>query len=1341
MNIDITTIGIAMETTGIEKGARALRDAEKASVGAANAADKVSAASQGAASAYDSVKSVVAKLTAEESKHIQKLVDEYKQLGMSRGQMDAYRMAQSGMSKGAIDLAAAVNSKIEAYKREQAELAKTASATRESTVSMLAMTRTGVAAFLGGVVVQGSMAASKAMFDASAQAERLRTMLDFSTGGGGSREIEYLRGVTQRLGLEFNSTATAYGQFQAASKGTALEGSKARDVFESVAKASAVMGLSADQSSGVLLALQQMISKGTVQAEELRGQLGERLPGAFQVAAKAMGVTTGELGKMLEQGQVVADDFLPKFAVALNKHIGDAAEKAAGRLDASVNRVTSAWDRLKQNAGDSGVSSFMAGQYEILADGLSGVSQAMERARTEGDGFFGQMAAGTGAVARFLNPLQAFSYSAIETGNALKQAEAEFAALQKRGDVMGGNIYYRSEMANLSALINELRAAQEAKDKLANGSPKNMNAGVTASGQARERYYAQRAKDEDAANTFRLNQAGVPSSYLKDMAELIRLNQAGVLVGRDYTDALAKQQSILLQKTGVNKSAAAAAGQEQSAYQSLIASIRAKIAANELELSSGAQLTEAQRIRIKLDQDLAAGKVKLGSLDEREVRSSIARLEASDAEVLAKQTINKANIEAAQTREKYLASLTSGTEKLQADIQAQLDATERMGLSKEAVAALDAAKLEMLATDAELQAIKALDRNLDQQTYDALKQQAALYRDLGKAKKDGASKETALDIEKANQDAAKQAEADWKRAAQDIERSLTDGLMRGFESGKDFAKNMRDTVVNMFKTLVLRPIISAVMNPVAGAINGAVSGAVGSAGSSMLTSIGGSVLGNSVVGGMGGLGSGFMSGMSETMLGSSFVGPSASAAGGTIGLGAQIGAVAPYLAAAAAIYMIAKSLDDSGTYHTGGAAQYNATSGLMSGQSGADYNLGFGRVEAGAESIKAVGGIAQALGTALDGVAVAFGQKAGYEIATAFADDTSKDGAWGALRISMAGQDLLNWEQTRQSKWAPREFGDGQDGYNQYLAAVAKDTRQVLLDMDLPGWADTVLNAIGNSPSIDSLSAALTQIGQAQTVFKSFGQYMTTFSTLADSAVTKMAAASGGLGALAGNMSTFVDQFYTDSEKLAVNTANVREAMGKLGFELPATRDEFKALVQAQLALGDAGADTAAGLLGLSGAFASIVPVTEAVTESVKDMTASLDDYISKTARSSTEADRIRGLAAVGNTSALKRLGIPGYASGGYHSGGLRLVGENGPELEVTGPANIISNPVTDALLNRSSGGNARLESLVERLVEQNNLLRAEVRAVVTHTGTSARILKRVTPEGDALQTREVAAV
>jgi hypothetical protein len=164
-----------------------------------------------------------------------------------------------------------------------------------------------------------------------------------------------------------------------------------------------------------------------------------------------------------------------------------------------------------------------------------------------------------------------------------------------------------------------------------------------------------------------------------------------------------------------------------------------------------------------------------------------------------------------------------------ADIAAQIEKTERMGLSKEAIAELDAAKLEMLATDLELQAIKAMDRNLDQQTYDALKKQAAAYRELGIAKKGGAAKEAALEMEKANKDAAQKAQDEWQKATDQINQSLTDALMRGFESGKDFAKNMRDTIVNMFKTMVLRPIISAVLSPIAGGIQGLLGGVAGGA--------------------------------------------------------------------------------------------------------------------------------------------------------------------------------------------------------------------------------------------------------------------------------------------------------------------------------------------------------------------------------------------------------------------------------------------------------------------------------------------------------------------------------
>ena len=50
----------------------------------------------------------------------------------------------------------------------------------------------------------------------------------------------------------------------------------------------------------------------------------------------------------------------------------------------------------------------------------------------------------------------------------------------------------------------------------------------------------------------------------------------------------------------------------------------------------------------------------------------------------------------------------------------------------------------------------------------------------------------------------------WQRTSDDISKSLTDALMRGFESGKNFAKVFRDTLKNMFSTLILQPQIKLI---------------------------------------------------------------------------------------------------------------------------------------------------------------------------------------------------------------------------------------------------------------------------------------------------------------------------------------------------------------------------------------------------------------------------------------------------------------------------------------------------------------------------------------------------
>lgn len=596
---------------------------------------------------------------------------------------------------------------------------------------------------------------------------------------------------------------------------------------------------------------------------------------------------------------------------------------------------------------------------------------------------------------------------------------------------------------------------------------------------------------------------------------------------------------------------------------------------------------------------------------------------AADAEAKAREAINKANLEAAQSHERYIASLLSGTDKIRADATAQEEATRRMGLSKEAVAELDSAKLEMLATDLELQAIKQMDRNMDEQAYTALKAQAEAYRELASAKRAGASKEQWMDAQKASDDAAKKVTEEWKRSAEKIEDSLTDALMRGFESGKDFAENLRDTVSNMFRTLVLRPIISAAMSPVAGAVNGMLYGnapAAAGGGANALGMIGsGANLINGLQGTQGVLGTvggwlGMNTVAANTALASSIGIDAASAAAAAnaasaagSGFMSTIGAAMPWIAGAAAIMSIVSSLDDSGTYHTGGAAQYSGARGLRTSLGFRDneeglpsynpndnidnqFGTGFGYVERGDQTISAVSAIAQGLGTALDGVAVAFGEKAGYAVATAFADDTSGDGAWGALRISKDGQELLNWQDTRTSRWAPKEFGDGEAGYKEYLAAVAKDTRQVLLDMDLPSWADKMLESIGDSASMDQLTGVLNQIGVVQSAFVALGNSMDMFANLSGEMQSGLLAAAGSIDALAAGAGAFFQGFYSEQERMDSQSKQLQEALGKLDLSIDPSlgddaKDQFRAAVEAAFAAGDA--ELAAALLSLSGTFAN----------------------------------------------------------------------------------------------------------------------------------------------------------
>jgi len=194
----------------------------------------------------------------------------------------------------------------------------------------------------------------KEIISTTAAMEGLQNQLNFASGSAeqGARDFNYLRKTSQEMGLDFNVAATAFAKFSGAARGTSIEGQKLRDIFEGVGMASTVMHLTAEQSEGAFRALEQMLSKGKVSAEELRGQLGERIPGAFQIAARAMGMTTSELDKFMSQGKLMSEDFLPKFAAQLKLEFAGGMSAASESLSANLNRMNNAFLEIKLTLGE-----------------------------------------------------------------------------------------------------------------------------------------------------------------------------------------------------------------------------------------------------------------------------------------------------------------------------------------------------------------------------------------------------------------------------------------------------------------------------------------------------------------------------------------------------------------------------------------------------------------------------------------------------------------------------------------------------------------------------------------------------------------------------------------------------------------------------------------------------------------------------------------------------------------------------------------------------------------------------------------------------------------------------
>jgi len=204
---------------------------------------------------------------------------------------------------------------------------------------------------------------------ATTQLNNINATMRVATGDAtqAGQAIGFIREEADRLGLFFPAVAKQMAQFSAAARGTSITSGELRDIFTGISEASRAMGLTAPQAEGAMMALQQMMSKGKVSAEELRQQLGERMPGSIQIMAQALDVNTQKLFEMMENGELLSDEVLPKFGRELQRVFGSEAADQADRIAAAIGRLETAFFDLMAQDNLSGA----AEAINELADTLS----------------------------------------------------------------------------------------------------------------------------------------------------------------------------------------------------------------------------------------------------------------------------------------------------------------------------------------------------------------------------------------------------------------------------------------------------------------------------------------------------------------------------------------------------------------------------------------------------------------------------------------------------------------------------------------------------------------------------------------------------------------------------------------------------------------------------------------------------------------------------------------------------------------------------------------------------------------------------------------------------------
>lgn len=987
---------------------------------------------------------------------------------------------------------------------------------------------------------------------AGAAAESLRARLDLATGGKGAQEMAYVTALADRLGLQLESTGQAYADFLTKARGTALEGEPVRALFTGIAKANVAMHLSAEQSSASLAGVLDLMGRGAISVADFNEKL-TRIPASAQIGAQALGVTKDRFTAMLQAGQVLADDFLPRFAVALQQTLGNSAERTADRVGAGATRMENAWGKFKAAVGDSGVNRVISVGMNGIAYDMNAVSEAMSRARDNGSGFFGQVNQGLAILmgrAVGLNyvsmAFQSNGERAAYLAKELPKAAAELEALQARGAATSENIYLRSSYFDLLKYVAKLKQAQQ--EQLALEGRRDTGGGR---GFINPPFAGPATPSEVIPRTWeeppRVKAAPVGK------ATILRPSQgAGKSSGQDLESLDFAKAAADLEKLIETHESKARAIQENIRL--------AQRETEEIGLT-GAALEELRQKRVEeAASQLEAQAMVMQGID-LSGRATQALLE--EAKAIRDQAKVKGYNESARMVAEYAKNVQVANDEVQ--FEQSLAAMSQ----RDRTIAIEQRKIE-LDLQIKLAEINARNR-ADPEEARRLREEATATANQAKANV-------------AERTRVKETQASVDQMDEMFRKGFTDMLANGTEGWRTFTKNLSATFKasvadEMYKAFA-RPFIVPVLAQVRGMLGNVTAnlgvGGSGAANGGGFLSQAGSASGVLGLGG-GTFGMGLNAGVAGIfgeagILGTLDAGITALGAGNLLGgLGTLMGAASPFVLGAIAVSSLFGGFGSRGPNH-GGAAYSTAGVGndkaaeQLFGRAAGDWYDDLTQRHSDA--------VEKQLKTSLDGLASVYGVLSKYATGSARGIDLvggfavngrySDEDAYGYAKIidKTTGMILAGFEN--------RSLGNNpEEAYKAFLGQTGSLLVSELKKADLPSWMRTTLDSLGEAPNVEALQAAFQTIDLIGRSFEELGKKITGFADLTDLAFESLIKASGGIEALNSNAGSFYQNYYSEDERKTIAKREVGSKLKDLGVDIDLDADDaqarFRKLVEEKL--------------------------------------------------------------------------------------------------------------------------------------------------------------------------------